>query len=180
MIALLGFLQHIFGATLAFWRQAITPVKTDIRPTDAEVVGAMPTQGGIVGLITNIKNNASPAFGNKVLTSVAVAAAARTYTGAEMVGGLIKRYGSGPITDSTDTATNIVAAIPGAVVGQTFPMFLMNLGSVSALTMAAGTGVTLTGSAVVNGLSTRLFLGTVTGSTAVTITNMFQFSTPNG
>ena len=158
----------------AFFRCAITEVKTTLRPVDAEVLGALPTQTGIVGLIRNLKANAAPVFGNFNVSTVSLAA--NTYTGRQLVGGIIRRVLAvgAATTDSTDTATNIVNAIPGAVVGQTFPILISNLMSAT-LTVAAGTGVTLVGTATVTRFSTRLFLGEVTGSAAVTITNCFQF-----
>ena len=158
----------------AFFRCAITEVKTTLRPVDAEVLGALPTQSGIVGLISNLKANAAGVFGNFIVSTVSLAA--NTYTARQLTGGIIRRVLAvgAATTDSTDTATNIVNAIPGAVVGQTFPLLISNLMSAT-LTVAAGTGVTLTGTATVTRFSTRLFLGEVTGSAAVTITNCFQF-----
>lgn len=159
---------------LAFFRLAITEVKTTVRPVDAEVLGALPTQSNIVNLITNLKANAAPVFGNWGVATVSLAA--NTYTARQILGGIIRRVLAvgAATTDSTDTATNIVNAIPGAVVGQSFPLLISNLMSAT-LTVAAGTGVTLTGTATVTRFSTRLFLGEVTGSAAVTITNCFQF-----
>ena len=172
-------IAHLLALITAFFRLSITPVKTTADPNDPEdgvsgQQGAMPSTGNIVNLINNLKSNAGPAFGNFLLSIVGGAAA--TYTGTQLTGGFIRRGGQAvATTDSTDTATNIVNAIPGAVVGQTFPVMIANLSS-AALTVAAGTGVTLTGTAAISRFSTRLYLATVTGSAAVTMTNCFEFS----
>lgn len=175
-------LAVVFGLLLAsigrvvtgFLRAAITPIKTTTPPANIEFDGALPNQGGLTQLFNNLISNGAPAFGNFFLTRVPAPLAARTYLGGELVGGIIVRGNTTATTDSTDTATNIVNAIPGAVNGQTFPLLLANIGSGS-LTIAAGTGVTITGSATVSSLSCRLFLGQVTGSAAVTLSNCFQF-----
>lgn len=173
------YIARLAHRIIGFFRLAITPVKTTTPPSAAGGVqdraGAALDPVGVTNLINDLKTNAAPAFGNWVLTRVPAGLAARTYTGLEMVSGWIRREQTAAYTDSTDTATNIVNAIPGAQVGQTFAFLLANM-SVGTATLAAGTGVTLVGSAVVSGLSARLFQGLVTGSAAVTITNFFQFN----
>lgn len=168
------FLIRSLAALAGFLRHPVTPIKTTPAPAAAETAGAMMTQPGILGLINNIVTNGSPVFGNWGLTRIGAPLAAATYTGAQLVQGLIRRELAATTTDSSDTATNIVNAIPGAIVGQTFPFLLFNAGP-NSLTFAAGTGVTLFGSAVVGGLQARLFLGQVTGSAAVSFTNVFSF-----
>ena len=162
---------------LAFFRLGITTVKTGPQdpPAGLEQAGALVPNGAIVGLAAALSQNASPAFGNWNATIIPASLSAATYNANQLVGGIIKRFSTGAATtDSTDTATAIVNAIPGAKVNQTFPILVGNLGS-GALTLAGGTGVTMAGSAVISSNSIRLFLGQVTGSAAVTITGMFQF-----
>lgn len=168
-------LAALFSLAISLLRLGITSVKTTPRPADAEVDGAVMNSGSIVQLIGQLAVNGAPSFGNWGLSVSPATLAADTYTGAEMVAGIIQRNSTGSLTDSTDTATNIVNAIPGAVVGQTFPCLIANMGS-GVLTVAAGTGVTLGGTTTLSRFSIRLFLGTVTGSAAVTFTNCFQFS----
>lgn len=156
------------------FRCAITEVKTSVRPVDAETLGAMPAQAGIVNLFSNLKANAAPVFGNWTLTEIASTLAAETYAAGAMVGGLIRRNMTGNATDSVATGTNIVNAIPGAVVGQTFPVLIANMGS-GTLTVATNTGCTLAGTATVSRFQTRLFIGQVTGSATYTLTQVFQF-----
>ncbi len=156
----------------AFLRLPIVPVKTNLRPTDAEVVGAMPTQAGIVNLINDLKANASPAFGNTTLATKS--GITNTWSADEIVGGLIKRYGTQSSADLTATGTQICNAIPGYQVGQTFPLMVANLTS-GTITPVAGTGVTLLGTTTVLRLSAKLFVGRITSSNAVSIESGFAF-----
>lgn len=161
----------------AFLRPGITTPKTNPDPlTGIEQDGALIPNAAMLTALRALHATASPTFGNWGQTLIPNSLSARTYGGGEMSQGLIRRFGTGSaITDCTDTATNIVNAIPGAKVNQTFPFFLANMGAGNDLTLAAGTGVTIAGTAVVSALSMRLFLGQVTGSAAVTITSLFQF-----
>lgn len=174
-------------AIAAFFCLGITPIKPGPVAISDPVngpygqTGAMPNPSGLGNVLAALSNNGAPAFGNWSQTLIPNSLAAATYNGNSMVGGIIRRFagGTGTVTDSTDTATNIVNAIPGAVPLQTFAMFLANMGS-SALTMAAGTGVTLAGTNVVGGFSVRLFLGQITGSAAVTMTGLFTLPLSSG
>lgn len=166
------FLIRALASIAGFLRFAITPVKTTVPPGAAEVAGAMPTQQNVVGSVTDLKNNSAPVFGNFQLGIYA--GITNTLLAKDMVAGFIRRAGTQSNADLTDTASNIVAAIPGAVVGQTFPLFIANMNS-SVMTLTAGNGVTLTGTATIAQATVRAFMGTVTGSNAVTLTNMFSF-----
>lgn len=171
---------RLLACVLSFLRPAITPIKTN--PNNLQNIeqdGALIPNGALLPALQSITQNAAPAFGNTTLTRVPSIVTARTYTGNEMVGGWIRREHTTTYTDCTDTATNIVNAIPGATVGQTFQFWLANCGPGTA-TLAAGTGVTLTGSAVISGLSARLFQGQVLGSGAVTLTNFMSFNAGGG
>lgn len=69
-------------------------------------------------------------------------------TAAMLVGGLIDEDPEGNVNWTTDTAANIVAAIPKCVVGYTFECILMNDATAASgeiVTIVAGTGVTLHG-----------------------------------
>jgi hypothetical protein len=76
----------------------------------------------------------------------------------------------GARTDTTDTAANILAAIrSGAVApvaGTCFIWYVRNIsGAANTLTIAGGTGVTVTGTATVAQSNIRTFLGVVTNAT---------------
>lgn len=167
-------LTLIFWLPLAFLRLAITEVKTTRLTQNVGQEGNIFDRGNIIELFNNLKANASPAFGNFTFSQVLSTLAADTYTGGNMVGGIIQRNSTGNTTDSVATATNIINAIPGAVVGQSFPMVVSNMGS-GTLTIATNTGVTLQGTATIGRFASKLFLGTVTGSAAVTLQACFSF-----
>ncbi len=157
-------------------RPLITPVKTNPNvQSNIEQDGALVPGGALVGALQALATNAGPAFGNWSQAIVPASLTAYTMTAGQMVGGIIRRFSPGAaFTDCTDTATNIVNAIPGAVVNQSFPLIIANLGS-GIETVGAGTGVTISGTATIASAATRLFLGTVTGSTTVTLTSCFQW-----
>ena len=97
----------------------------------------------------------------------------RVITAAEMLGGLIILTPDAHYNVTTDTATNIVGAIDGCTVGQSF-RYVMRNGSTSGgktLTTVAGTGITLSGSAPTPINKSREWLVVVTnvGSPAVTL-----------
>lgn len=95
-------------------------------------------------------NTAITTAGNGVLTAAALA------------GRLVTRTGpTSAYTDTTDTATAILAAVPDAVVGTSFEVSFIN-GVAYAGTIAAGEGVTLAGTTAVSASKIRRFLLTVT------------------
>lgn len=169
------FVLNLIAFLASFFRPGITSVKTSPDPIiGIEQDGALIPNGALVAAMQAVQTNASPAFGNWSQTLIPAIAAA-TYDGGTLVGGIIRRFSPGAaFTDCTDTATNIINAIPGAKVNQTFPLIIANLGSGNE-TLSGGTGVTIAGTAVIASNSTRLFLGQVTGSAAVTLTNCFAW-----
>ncbi len=172
MFSLSYLIRFFVALVLSFLRLAITPVKTTTPPGSIEILGAMPTQSGLVGAVTDLINNAAPAFGN--MDQVPLSGVTNTWSAAAMVGGIIRRYGAQSSADLTDTATNIVNSIPGAKVNQTFPLWVANMGLGTA-TPAGGTGVTLIGTSTISMQCVKLYLGRVTGSAAVSLTSCFQF-----
>lgn len=100
-------------------------------------------------------------------------------TAAALVGGQINR--SGPVaayTDTTDTAANIVAALPGFLVGAQFNVVFKNA-TIYPQTLAAGAGVTLPGTVLVPPLSESNYFATVGGTAAVpTVTFTHVGTTP--
>lgn len=174
MFALSKLVTILLALLAAFLRLAITEVKTTQLPVNVGQEGNIFDRGNIITLFQNLKSNAAPVFGNWNLTEIAATLAADTYTGLAMVGGIIRRTSTGTTQDSSATATDIINAIPGAVVGQSFPCIIANMGS-GTFTLGGNTGITLTGTATIARFQSRLFIGTVTGSAAVTINNCFAF-----
>lgn len=173
-------LAQIFALVAAFFRLAITTVKTNPDPPQGiEQDGALVPGGAIVAALSALQTNAAPAFGNWSQVVIPAIAAA-TYTGNQIVGGIIRRFSPGAaFTDCTDTGTNIFNAIPGAKVGQSFPLIVANLGS-GLQTLSAGAGVTIAGTAAIGSATARLFLGQVTGSNLITLTNCFGWNLGTG
>lgn len=69
-------------------------------------------------------------------------AGAATYTAAQLVGGVIVRDPNGAgRTDTLDTAANLVAAVPGATVGDIIDVLIVNgADAAEAITLQAGAG----------------------------------------
>lgn len=96
---------------------------------------------------------------------------AGTITGAGISGGVTNRTGANSaFTDTTDTAANIIAAIPNAPTGESFEYTYYNNTGYPA-TLAAGASVTLSGldSAEIPAGTWARFLVTVTAPTTVTM-----------
>lgn len=115
--------------------------------------------------------------GENILTGALATAGDGTWTAAMITSGIIRRTGPvGGYTDTTDTATNIIAALAGnnpaadVVPGTTFRMLLINTVA-QALTFAAGVGVVAgTGTVNVAASLVREYLFTVLNAqAAVTI-----------
>lgn len=104
-------------------------------------------------------------FRSVVITEINTAAAA-TYTSAQLLGRWILRDPSGaPRTDVLPTATLLAAAVPGGTptrenpqlrVGHSFSFVVRNTGG-STITVSAGTGGTMVGTATVATLNQREF-----------------------
>lgn len=91
--------------------------------------------------------------------SIFAATAAATLTAAELMDGLVTVAGTpGSFTLTTPTAAQLAAAWPEAVVGSSFEFCIDNAGD-GTVTLAAGTGVTLTQTATVATTKSRRWKG---------------------
>lgn len=89
-----------------------------------------------------------------------------TLTGTALVGGQINRSGpTAAYTDTTDTAANIVSALPTFVVGDQFYTVFKNA-TIFSQTLAAGVSVTLPGTVLIPGLSESTYFVTIGGTAA--------------
>lgn len=79
--------------------------------------------------------------------------------------------GANPGTLTTRTAAAMIAD-SGLQVGQTFLLILANGQVTGTLTLAGGTGVTITGTATVAASTARLYMVTVNGPTTMTYQNL--------
>lgn len=117
------------------------------------------TTAAVMDLAANAYNYKSTAEG------------AVTITVAEFINGVYVQTGTpGAVTKTSPTAAAIVAVVIGCAVGSKFE-FIVDNGGNGALTLAAGTGVTLSGTATVGIAKTRVFMGVVTnvGTPAVRV-----------
>jgi len=104
---------------------------------------------------------------------------AGTITAAGIAGRITSRTGSQsgtPFTDTTDTADNIIAALPNANIGQSFEYTYSNTTNAVA-TITGGTGVTVSGITAVNAGYSARFIVTYTAASTVT---MVGFSSGQG
>jgi hypothetical protein len=171
MFALSRIVTIVIGLVFSFLRLAITPVKTTQDPAALPAAGAMADRQGIVQDLYDLKNNAAPVFGNWGQSPYS--GVTNTWAAADMVAGIIRRYGAQSNADLTDTAANIIAQMPGAVVGQTFPLWVANMG-LGTSTPQGGTGVTLVGSTAISMQCAKLYIGKVLGSASIQLTSCFQ------
>jgi hypothetical protein len=93
---------------------------------------------------------------------------AGTITAAGIASGITNRTGStAAFTDTTDTAANIIAALPNANIGQSF-LYVYYNNTPGVATLAGGTGVTVTGTIVPQACWAE-FLVTYTAAATVTM-----------
>lgn len=95
-----------------------------------------------------------------------------TLTAAGLVGGEIVR--SGPVaafSDATDTAVNIIAALPGAVVGSSFSILIKN-STAFTQTITAGTGVTLPNTVITPAFSVNNYIATLATASTLTLVHI--------
>ncbi len=101
----------------------------------------------LIPYLNQVQNNGAAAYGSWTLATV-TNAAGTTVTAGNIVGVLETRTGAAAVTDTTDTAANIIAAIPGAVIGSQALWQVQNQNS-GLLTLAGGTSVTMAGQTTV-------------------------------
>lgn len=100
--------------------------------------------------------------------------AGMTIPAADMVNGYLERQAaSAAFSDTTDTATNIIAQIANAAVDVTFIFRILNQTGYT-MTLAGGTGVTINGTATIASGAWRDMLGQVlnVSSPSVSFTNV--------
>lgn len=137
------------------------------------------TIGSISGLQAALNALQAPVLPYEAETSITTSVGG-TLTAAGIVGKLIKRSGpTAAFSDATDTALAIVAALNTYVAGSSFEVKIKNT-TVYPMTITAGSGVTLTGTAVIQGNSVATYLVTITSTTAVAMEFVQAASYING
>jgi hypothetical protein len=172
-VALLGIL---FGP---FVMAGITTTKN---PGNITYVGSVPDQGDLNQYLSDVKANGSPLMGTTQIVSNVVAAG-QLMSASTMVNQYIRRTGAGAITDTIDSAVNILAAMPGAKVGDSFWFVLANFNT-GTLTLSNGVSpaanITLNGTLTIAQSAARFFIGQISavGATPTVVING-AFSTPS-
>ena len=123
------------------------PVPVSIPARNLEQLGGVIPGYALIPYLSQVQTNAAPQFGAWTLVTLTNAAGA-TVTGGNMPGVLETRTGAAAVTDTTDTAINIIAAIPGATIGSQALWQIQNQNT-GLLTLGGGTNVTMAGQIVV-------------------------------
>lgn len=148
-----------------------TPFGTGFSPLRGE-----PTMGGIPQPL--LGGTYSTTFTPVTITT----AGAVTYTAAQFLAGLILRDPNGADrTDVSPTAAQLIAAMPGATIGQSFQFDLVNTADASeTITMSGGTGVTIAGTTTVAQNNGKRWIVYITnaakGSEAVTVRSLGTYT----
>jgi hypothetical protein len=129
--------------------------------------GSIPSYSDLVGIL---------AAGNPSLASLASAGTSEVLTGYQIDAGIFVRSGGTTTTATTDTATNIITALgPGVYVGMSAMLIYVNLSSGTA-TIAAGSGVTASGTLTIATAGLRVFIFTVTNIATPAVTMQSAFA----
>jgi len=126
-------------------------------------------------LIAPLPAIATPTERSVTTVTTDATAGARTYTAAEIIGGLILRDCAGDNrADVTPTAALLVAGLAGAIVSSSFEFTIRNTSDAAeTITLIAGDGVTLSGTMTIAQNNSKRFLAVFTNVTgaaeAVTI-----------
>ena len=158
----------------------VTNAATGNSPTlaasgDNTNVGFILAPKGTAGII------ADGNFATKRTVTTNTTASNQTYTAAQIAGGIMLRDPNGSArTDTTDTAANILAQFLGAKVGSSFMFFVRNnADAAETITVAGGSGVTLSGTGTIAQNNTKLFVGVFTnvgsGTEAITFYSVGNF-----
>lgn len=135
--------------------------------------GAIPSLGDLYGTFQSM---------NPTVASLSSAGTSEVLTGIQIDSGIFIRSGGTTTTATTDTATNIINALgPGPYVGMTAMLMYVNLSSGTA-TIAAGSGVTTSGTMTIPTAGMRVLIFTITNVTtpAVTVQGAFQLGSGVG
>lgn len=177
-VTICGVAQVLYGGTVT--AGALLTSDATGRAIVASALSGLRTIGfalaaGVVGDIGSVLifagNNSflAPVLGFTTVATLSTADVV-TYTAAQLLGGLILRDpNGGGRSDVSPTAALIVAAIPGATVGQSFEFTIRNTADAAeTITVTAGAGVTLSGTMTIAQNNSRRFLAVLTNVGAAT------------
>jgi len=98
-------------------------------------------------------------------------AAGQSITAAQILAGYIERDGATGVSDALPTAAAFLALVPGMEVNDCRLLVIRNANT-GTLTLTAGTGFTIVGTATIATVTTAIYMLRKTSSTAVTITRL--------
>lgn len=140
--------------------------------TSVEIDGAMIPASALIPLLNQLAQNAAPGPGDFSLTECVAGTA---LTARNIIQGLVRHLTTAG-TDTLPLAADIIAQLPGvsaaSKVGRTFMLKVINASTPNAVTLATNTGLTLVGTLATSALQARLYLGSVTSTTQVTLTEI--------
>ena len=127
-------------------------------------------------LVTQKGSTRAARTGDGLLANPAVysiaADSAQTIPAAAILGGVvIHSTHTAARIDTTDTAVNILAAMPDMDIGDTF-MFVVSAAAGFTITLAGGVGVTASGNLIVLALGAKHFILTKTSATTMTLVGL--------
>jgi hypothetical protein len=150
-------------------------VSADLGRARAMVIEGADDEDDIASVLLTGPVPALSTYLNHTTVTTNSTAGAKTYTAAELLGGLILRDPAGGARDDvTPDAADIVAAIANASVGASFEFTIRNTADAAeTITLTAGDGITLSGTMTIAQNSSKRFLAVITnigaGTEAVTI-----------
>lgn len=121
-------------------------------------------QGGMT-----VEANAGDLRAGNVVPASNATVGAGVLTAAQIASGCILRTAAGgAVTDTTDTAAAILAAMPDLAVGESFTCYYSNQNA-AILTLAGGVGVTASGTLATAANTMKVLLFTKTSATTMTM-----------
>jgi len=128
-------------------------------PADFQLAGWQYNSDGITKFFSGMS---MPTTSPSTLTT----AGALTYTAGQVLNGIVLRDPNGASrSDTMPTAALLVAAIPGAMIGSSFFFWIRNdADAAETITVVAGTGGTISGTATIAQSNSKLFLIRITGT----------------
>lgn len=98
-------------------------------------------------------------------------ASGQTITAAQLLAGYIERDGAVTVSDATPTAAAFLALVPGMEVNDCRLVIIRNANT-GTLTLTAGTGVTLVGTATIATVTTAVYILRKTAATTISLTRL--------
>lgn len=120
-----------------------------LNPGSIEFDGGIPNNGALVGVLNSLQSNSAPQSSGLGNFKSVSAAANFTFNAATVPGGIagtvVYASGGAGVNGTLDSTQNIVAAIPGAYVGQVAPLILANANTGTITLVVGDANTTLAG-----------------------------------